>query len=161
ADGLTWLVRLQNRDGGWPTFCRGWGKLPFDRSGSDLTAHSIRALITHKSKCPSLKEAAKKGLRISFVGPSREQASASIDLGLRFLARHQHPDGCWSPLWFGNQDHPNEENPVYGTAKVVMAYRDLALIDSPEAQLGITWLLGNQNEDGGWGREACARHSEN
>ena len=23
----------------WPTFCRGWGRLPFDRSGSDLTAH--------------------------------------------------------------------------------------------------------------------------
>ncbi|MCR9296109.1 MAG: hypothetical protein NXI32_25615, partial [bacterium] len=23
--GLHWLLRLQNRDGGWPTFCRGWG----------------------------------------------------------------------------------------------------------------------------------------
>ena len=22
-----WLLKLQNRDGGWPTFCRGWGKL--------------------------------------------------------------------------------------------------------------------------------------
>src|SRR5262249_16997926 len=30
--GLWWLLRLQNRDGGWPTFCRGWGALPFDRS---------------------------------------------------------------------------------------------------------------------------------
>ena len=37
--------RLQNRDGGWPTFCRGWGALPFDRSGSDLTAHASRALF--------------------------------------------------------------------------------------------------------------------
>ncbi len=35
--------RLQNRDGGWPTFCRGWGQLPFDRSGCDLTAHALRA----------------------------------------------------------------------------------------------------------------------
>src|SRR5262249_58268730 len=42
--GLRWLGELQNRDGGWPTFCRGWGKLPFDRSGSDLTAHALRAL---------------------------------------------------------------------------------------------------------------------
>ena len=33
---IEWLLNLQNRDGGWPTFCRGWGTLPFDRSGSDL-----------------------------------------------------------------------------------------------------------------------------
>src|SRR5262249_52387716 len=39
-----WVLGLQNRDGGWPTFCRGWGHLPFDRSGSDLTAHNVRAL---------------------------------------------------------------------------------------------------------------------
>ena len=30
--GVCWLLNLQNRDGGWPTFCRGWGVLPFDRS---------------------------------------------------------------------------------------------------------------------------------
>jgi squalene-hopene/tetraprenyl-beta-curcumene cyclase len=70
---------------------------------------------------------------------------------LQFLSSHQHADGSWSPLWFGNQDHPNEENPVYGTAKVLMAYRDLGLMDSAEAQRGVTWLVANQNEDGGWG----------
>ena len=42
--GLGWLLDLQNHDGGWPTFCRGWGHLPFDRSGTDLTAHALRAL---------------------------------------------------------------------------------------------------------------------
>ena len=42
--GVRWLLDLQNRDGGWPTFCRGWGKLPFDRSGADITAHAMRAL---------------------------------------------------------------------------------------------------------------------
>jgi len=46
--GLKWLVDLQNRDRGWPTFCKGWGKLPFDRSGADLTAHAIRALHVWK-----------------------------------------------------------------------------------------------------------------
>ena len=43
TEGVGWLLDLQNSDGGWPTFCRGWGKLPFDRSGSDLTAHALRA----------------------------------------------------------------------------------------------------------------------
>ena len=42
--GLGWLAGLQNGDGGWPTFCRGWGHLPFDRSGADLTAHAMRAV---------------------------------------------------------------------------------------------------------------------
>ena len=44
AVGADWLAGLQNRDGGYPTFCRGWGRLPFDRSSVDLTAHAIRAL---------------------------------------------------------------------------------------------------------------------
>jgi len=43
--GIRWLLALQNRDGGFPTFCRGWGKLPFDRSAVDLTAHALRALL--------------------------------------------------------------------------------------------------------------------
>ncbi len=42
---VRWLIGLQNRDGGFPTFCRGWGTLPFDRSSADITAHGLRALI--------------------------------------------------------------------------------------------------------------------
>ena len=127
-----WLLSLRNRDYGWPTFCRGWGKLPFDRSGSDLTAHVLRALDIDS---------------VNNVGNS---------FGERYdwtyyLRKHVHPDGSWSPLWFGNQDHPDEDNPVYGTARVLMAYRDLELMDSPEAQRGVAWLVANQNDDGGWG----------
>src|SRR5262249_6700653 len=43
ASGIDWLHKLQNNDGGVPTFCRGWGRLPFDRSGVDLTAHALRS----------------------------------------------------------------------------------------------------------------------
>ena len=43
--GARWLRSLQNRDGGIPTFCRGWGQLPFDQSTSDLTAHALRASL--------------------------------------------------------------------------------------------------------------------
>ena len=126
-------MSLQNSDGGWPTFCRGWGKLPFDRSGSDLTAHAIRALQTHRDR---------------FHKPRR--LDLAIRRGLRFLQNEQYQPGFWIPLWFGSQDHPKEENPVYGTARVVLAYRDLGRLESPAVRRAWDWLSGAQNADGSW-----------
>lgn len=130
AGGLRWLLGLQNRNGGWPTFCRGWGKLPFDRSGADLTAHAIRALHAWSDLVDSRRE---------------------LQRGLQYLSRVQRSDGSWIPLWFGNQDAAHEENPVYGTAKVLMAYRDLGLLKTLEARRALAWLRTVQNVDGGWG----------
>jgi len=130
-----WLVALQNSDGGFPTFCRGWGTLPFDRSGSDLTAHVLRAIGVFRD--PS---------RGGLASESRETVSA-----LGYLAREQRPDGSWLPLWFGNQYAKDDINPVYGTSRVLAAYRDLGLAESPECQRGVTYLHSVQNDDGGWG----------
>ncbi|TWT93688.1 prenyltransferase/squalene oxidase repeat-containing protein [Neorhodopirellula pilleata] len=134
--GAGWLLGLQNRDGGWPTFCRGWGKLPFDRSSVDLTAHAIRAL-----RC--LEPA---GLREAMNTGATERA---IGRGLEFLRRQQQPDGSWLPLWFGNQDRPDEDNPVYGTAKVLVDVDPALGLDS--IVRGIEYLVDHQNADGGWG----------
>ncbi len=135
--GLKWLADLQNRDQGWPTFCRGWGKLPFDRSGADLTAHAIRALQIWKSTpMPSV--------------PS-DRIAKSIRRGFDYLRQKQHSEGYWLPLWFGNQDLPDDINPCYGTAKVLQAYLECDLVDTPEAQNGLKWLHRHQNDDGGFG----------
>ena len=40
---------------------------------------------------------------------------------IKFLEQMQRPDGAWIPLWFGNQHHSEEENPVYGTSRVLLA----------------------------------------
>jgi len=133
AGGIRWLLALQNRDGGWPTFCRGWGKLPFDRSGADLTAHALRAFKCWESLA------------------SGQQFARSIQAGFRYLARQQRPNGSWVPLWFGNQNDPHEENPVYGTAKVLLAYRDWQRLDTEPARRAVAWLCQAQNADGGWG----------
>ena len=122
--GSDWMAALQNRDGGWPTFCRGWGKLPFDRSGSDLTAHVLR---------------------------TKPGDAFTNELGLLYLRRQQRPDGSWLPLWFGNQHAPDDINPVYGTARVLAAYRELNRADTEEARRGVEFLLEVQNADGGWG----------
>lgn len=136
TQGVAWLLDLQNRDGGWPTFCRGWGRLPFDRSGADLTAHAVRALDRWLPQLPErLARRARKAIRRGFA----------------FLLRHQRGDGAWVPLWFGNQDDAAEENPVYGTARVLLAYSDCGRSDTPEARRGLNWLIRAQNADGGWG----------
>jgi squalene-hopene/tetraprenyl-beta-curcumene cyclase len=150
--GTEWLINLQNRDGGFPTFCRGWGTLPFDRSSPDITAHCLRAI--HE-------------LTIVYDEMSQRRARGfqSINSGLKFLKKKQRPNGSWVPLWFGNQFAENDENPVYGTSRVLMAYRDLGMLDAPEAQKAAAWLASVQHTDpdpdsspgshyGGWGGNA-------
>ncbi|HWI56380.1 MAG TPA: prenyltransferase/squalene oxidase repeat-containing protein, partial [Bacillota bacterium] len=104
--GIHWLLELQNRDGGIPTFCRGWGALPFDRSSADLTAHALRAWLAWLEElAPAL----------------QQRVNQAFARGLRFLEATQRADGAWVPLWFGNQFAPEDENPTYGTARVVLA----------------------------------------
>jgi len=138
GDGVRWLLGLQNADGGWPTFCRGWGALPFDRSGTDLTAHALRALGAWEELIPD------------------DRIGDAVRRGFDFLAGRQRPDGSWVPLWFGNQHRPGEKNPVYGTARVLLAYRDFERIGTPPARRGLGWLGANLLADGGWGGDPQA-----
>lgn len=141
AAGVRWLLDLQNNDGGWPTFCRGWGYLPFDRSGADLTAHALRALVAWRAPLTSNPQ---------FSLPDRMFDSA-LRNGLRYLERSQRPSGAWTPLWFGNEHTRDNENFTFGTARVLAAYRDLDLLGSEPAQRGAEWLVQAQNDDGSWG----------
>jgi squalene-hopene/tetraprenyl-beta-curcumene cyclase len=163
--GVRWLLALQNGDGGWPTFCRGWGHLPFDRSGNDLTAHVLRALSSCKPQFAQrwhefeASAARTPPFERIFMIPRLRKArrvpllemDQAIQRGFDYLAREQRSDGSWLPLWFGNQHAPDDENPTYGTARVLAAYRDLDKMDSEPARRGLSWLLGAQNSDGGWG----------
>jgi squalene-hopene/tetraprenyl-beta-curcumene cyclase len=167
ASGIRWLLDLQNADGGWPTFCRGWGKLPFDRSGTDLTAHAIRALHAWQAKLSVGWEEPPRGypeshqdawwdsLRSSHPTSMslQDQIDRAIEKGFEYLAQQQQPGGCWAPLWFGNQRHSREENPIYGTARVLLAYNDLRKINDPAAGRGLAWLAAQQRPDGVWGNE--------
>jgi squalene-hopene/tetraprenyl-beta-curcumene cyclase len=132
ALGVEWLLDLQNRDGGWPTFCRGWGKLPFDKSAPDLSAHALRALC-----CADLRTNVRRRRR-------------AIRRGIQYLQRAQQPDGSWIPLWFGNQAAPGQTNPVLGTSRVLRA---LEVLDHPglPAARGVAYLLQSQSAAGGWG----------
>jgi len=131
TEGCRWLCGLQNRDGGIPTFCRGWGALPFDRSSPDLTAHALRAWVAWQP----------------YLGLGMERP---IQETIRYLVDTQAPDGSWMPLWFGNQHRADEANPTYGTAMVVLALAETRLAPALQ-EAGVEWLKANQNPDGGWG----------
>lgn len=132
--GVGWLLGIQNRDGGIPTFCRGWGKLPFDRSAPELTAHALRAWSAWRDRLPN-------------------QLASKVDGAAtraeNYLRSSQSPGGSWTPLWFGNQHAPDEANPTHGTARVLQA---LAAAPATEStRRAVAWLLAAQNQDGGWG----------
>jgi squalene-hopene/tetraprenyl-beta-curcumene cyclase len=161
--GLAWLRGLQNSDGGWPTFCRGWSGLPFDRSGSDLTAHALRALRAwvQGSVASRVVEILNEAMNLRASVPSARTFQRLAEPALAYLAKQQRPDGSWLPLWFGNQHAPDDINPTYGTSRVLAAYRDLGLMVMNEAKRGLAFLVSIQNADGGWGGAAgCPSSTE-
>ncbi len=143
--GVRWLLDVQNLDGGIPTFCRGWGKLPFDQSSPDLTAHSIRAWATWRRVLPR---------------DIQSRIDVATEKAVRFLLKTQQIDGSWRPLWFGNQAKPNTHNPLYGTTRVLRAARVTPIKNetmtawSAARVEALSWVLSAQRSDGGWGGAA-------
>ena len=142
-DGVRWLLGLQNHDGGIPTFCKGWTRLPFDCSSPDLTAHTLMAISLWKESLPHA---------------LREKCTAAENRMLSWLEKNQGKNGSWSPLWFGCQDDPDGRNPVYGTS-LVLDYMAAYTTRNPHLPERVTrmlaggeeFLLKARNSDGGWG----------
>ncbi len=139
--GIDWLLNLQNRDGGIPTFCRGWTNLPFDRSSPDLTAHAIRAWLAWRPQFPE----------------KQRRMDAALTAAARYLADTDDAHG-WKPLWFGSESDPQEVNWTYGTSRVALALAEPQQLELPGGALrqraARNGLLHLQSTDGGWGGHA-------
>ncbi len=144
TSGITWLLDLQNRDGGIPTFCRGWGTLPFDRSTPEITAHALLAWWTWHDELPPLLQ---------------NRIVKATQRALKYLERVQLANGSWIPLWFGNEHTHDENNPVFGTAQVInhlSATAQLATLSHALIASGIDYLLTAQKPDGSFGGDPSA-----
>lgn len=140
--GAGWLLGLQNRDGGMPTFCRGWGALPFDRSTPEITGHALWAFALWRELVG---------------GPLRARLDAARVRALDYLERTQSSEGSWRPLWFGNEAASGEENPVHGTALVLLGLARGLPPDNRTGEMArraVRFLLRCQHGDGGWGGAA-------
>ncbi len=135
--GLEWLLNLINRDGGMPTFCRGWGLLPFDRSCPDISAHAFKAFSLWRNHVPP-----------KLTGKINTVMQHLLD----FLNKSRDADQVWTPLWFGDQEAGTQTNRVYGTSVVLenlAGYADIDNLTTP----ALDWLIKARNADGGWGGE--------
>ncbi|MBL9183506.1 MAG: hypothetical protein JNN17_15305 [Verrucomicrobiaceae bacterium] len=141
---VRWLLDLQNRDGGIPTFCRGWGALPFDRSTPEITAHALLAWLTWKAELPA---------------DLQNRIEEATHRALAYLAKNQASDGSWLPLWFGNEHTPDEMNPVYGTAQVLNhlgGSSRLSTLAHALLQNGLKYLQTAQKPDGSFGGDPAS-----
>lgn len=136
--GVRWLLDLQNSDGGLPTFCRGWSRLPFDRSCPDITAHALRALSAWADHLPPK------------LRPRIKNANARAT---RFLITTQGDDGTWQPLWFGHPLAADAANRTLGTAMTLTALASFehSNVGREARNRALRWLLDAQHPAGGWG----------
>ena len=89
AAGIEWRLKLQNADGGIPTFCRD-GASYRSTGQRGLTAHALRAFRAWQPYLPSALQARVDATRRAAIG---------------YLIR-THARRAWVPLWFGDQYGP-------------------------------------------------------
>jgi squalene-hopene/tetraprenyl-beta-curcumene cyclase len=140
--GVSWLLAMQNSDGGWAAFDVDVNnevltKVPFadhnamlDPSCADITARVLEILgaLGYRADHPSVARA------------------------LDYLWRTQQPRGCWYGRWGVNY--------IYGTWQVLQGLKALDFpMDHPALQMAADWLESVQQADGGWG-ESCRSYDD-
>jgi squalene-hopene/tetraprenyl-beta-curcumene cyclase len=138
--GLTWMLGMQNADGGWASFDRDNDKqwlteVPFadhnamiDPSTADITGRVLECLSHF---------------------PEFTMAHSVVRRALEFLRRDQTSDGAWYGRWGVNY--------IYGTWQVLRGVACIGeSLDAPYVRRGVRWLQDHQNADGGWGESIAS-----
>jgi squalene-hopene/tetraprenyl-beta-curcumene cyclase len=140
--GINWLLKMQNKDGGWAAFDRDINheiltKVPFadhnamlDPSCPDITARVLEALGQY-------------GIRVWHP---------QVDRGIDFIAQTQDKRGCWIGRWGVNY--------IYGTWQVLVGLEAAGYdMTRPMVQRAVEWLNKVQQPCGGWG-ESCQTYDD-
>jgi squalene-hopene/tetraprenyl-beta-curcumene cyclase len=135
----TWVLSMQNRDGGWGAF---------DKNNNSTFLTRVPFADHNAMIDPSTGDVTARVLE--YLGRLKWPASdPRIQRGVRFLQRDQMPDGAWYGRWGVNY--------VYGTSGALRALETLGLRNRAECQRAAAWLRSVQNPDGGFG-EACTSY---
>ncbi|GKZ23683.1 terpene cyclase [Aspergillus brasiliensis] len=141
----TWILGMQNPDGGWAAFDVEndklfLNKIPFsdmdslcDTSCADITGRILEAfglMMRRESKMPVL-------------SPMLQRACTR---GITYLASTQESNGSWFGRWGCNY--------IYGTSHALCGLAYYMKDDQRVSGLvapALQWLKSQQNDDGGWG----------
>jgi squalene cyclase len=145
--GLNWLLDQQHDDGGWSQNSAEPTSAATSAQLADVTSGALYAIAVWKQ------------FRKQRLLPSRSaepselegRVRSAIARGLAWLASKQRGDGSFAASSFGNEHHPDQQSPVYGTSRVLAACAALGRLDSEMARRGAFWLARAQHAGGGWG----------
>lgn len=152
----TWILGMQNRDGGWAAFDVDndklfLNKIPFSDMGSlcdtscpDITGRILEAFGLMMTLAPE-----KSGGAMKLHADLRR----ACERGITYLLSTQESNGSWFGRWGCNY--------IYGTSHALcgLAY---FIKESPRVsaivQPAVRWLKSMQNADGGWGESLLSYH---
>ena len=138
--GLTWMLSMQNDDGGWGAF---------DRNNDTAILTHVPFADHNAMIDPSTVDVTARVLEcLACLGRAGDPAVAR---GLAYLRREQEADGSWYGRWGVNY--------LYGTGFVLRSAQVLDLATRHWFQRGASWLRSVQNVDGGFG-ETCASYND-
>lgn len=143
-NGMTWLLSMQNQDGGWASFEKNvrndWLEwVPLEKA-EFLLGDSSTADLT--------------GRTLEFLGryTNLENGHSVIKNAVKWLFRNQEEDGSWYGRWGICY--------LYGTWAAMTGLISVGVSKQHSSiQRAVRWLTTIQNEDGGFG-ESCLSDSQ-
>ncbi|MFA9556405.1 prenyltransferase/squalene oxidase repeat-containing protein [Evansella sp. AB-rgal1] len=137
--GLTWLLSMQNKDGGWSSFDKNKGK--------HLIANLPIPNIKDTAIDPSTADLT--GRTLQFLGKyvKMNDEHPRVSNAVKWLLKNQEESGAWYGRWGVCY--------IYGTWAAVTGLRSVGVLNTHVAiKRAEEWLISVQNTDGGWG-ESC------
>jgi sporulenol synthase len=134
--GISWVISMQNDDGGWPAFERnadnplfsmipGGDTFLIDPSSVDLTARTLEFFGSYTHA---------------------DMEKRAFKRAIQWLLRRQENNGSWNSRWGINY--------IYGTWAALTGLNSAGYQTLSAVKKAVQWLSSIQNLDGGWG-ESC------
>jgi squalene-hopene/tetraprenyl-beta-curcumene cyclase len=163
--GISWLLSMQNRDGGWASFDRGCDKeyltyIPFadhnamiDPSTVDITSRVLETLAGYGFERSD--SVVRRGVdfmsALKAVGEDTTQPWARKAVG--WIQSSQNPDGGWGELPHSYDDPAAKGQGPSTAAQTAWALMGLLAAGegaSESVERGLEFLLTTQRSDGSW-----------